>query len=128
MSATIKVVQEYGIPTTQIMFTDGLVGASLMVCIAAARKELKGLLTINPLQVVLMIVNVAAAFLLFHSYAHLPLVTAYVIAYLAPFFIVMLSAIFLKEKVSKAQLAGICAGFIGVIVALSPQQMAVNAA
>ncbi|HYD17722.1 MAG TPA: DMT family transporter [Patescibacteria group bacterium] len=110
-SALNKYVQELGYPTSQVMFFDGLVGLICMVAVSAQQGELKGLRLQRPMQGLLMVVNVAAAFLIFPAYPHLPLLTAYLIAFTGPLMITILSAVFLKEKITWQQGAAVLAGF-----------------
>ncbi|WP_374651281.1 DMT family transporter [Dongia sp.] len=56
-------------------------------------------------------------------YAAAPVLSLPVIAaalYTAPLFIALFSALFVREKVTRRQWAGICLGFIGVLVILRP--------
>ncbi len=121
-SALNKYVQELGYGATQVMFFDGLVGMLCMVAIAAQQKDLKGLRPRKFMQVILMAINVAAAFLIFPAYPHLPLVTAYLIAFTGPLMITLLSAIFLKEKIGFPQAAAVLVGFGAVTYSMVAQQ------
>ena len=121
-SALNKYVQELGYGATQVMFFDGLVGMLCMVVIAAQQKDLKGLRPRKFMQVILMAINVAAAFLIFPAYPHLPLVTAYLIAFTGPLMITLLSAIFLKEKIGFPQAAAVLVGFGAVTYSMVAQQ------
>ncbi len=121
-SALNKYVQELGYGATQVMFFDGFVGMLCMVAIAAQQKDLKGLRPRKFMQVVLMVINVAAAFMIFPSYPHLPLVTAYLIAFTGPLMITVLSAVFLKEKIGFPQGAAVLAGFAAVTYSMMAQQ------
>lgn len=121
-SALNKYVQELGYGAPQVMFFDGLVGMACMVAIAAQQKDLKGLRPRKFMQVVLMVLNVAAAFMIFPAYPHLPLVTAYLIAFTGPLMITLLSAVFLKEKIGFPQAAAVLAGFGAVTYAMVADQ------
>lgn len=59
----------------------------------------------------------------FYAVDHLPLANASVLNKLSPFFTVIFAAIFLKERVSKAQVAGIALAFMGVIALTQPVGM-----
>jgi drug/metabolite transporter (DMT)-like permease len=121
-SALNKYVQELGYGATQVMFFDGFVGMICMVLIAAQQKDLKGLRPRKFMQVVLMVLNVSAAFMIFPAYPHLPLVTAYLIAFTGPLMITLLSAVFLKEKIGFPQVAAVLAGFGAVTYSMVAQQ------
>ena len=59
----------------------------------------------------------------FYAVDHLPLANASVLNKLSPFFTVIFSALFLKDRVNKAQVAGIICAFVGVIVLTRPVGM-----
>jgi len=118
-SALNKYVQELGFPTTQVMFFDGLIGALCMIAVARQQKDLKGLRMKKPVpQLILMCINVLAAFCYFSAYPHLHLVTAYLIAFTGPMFISILSAIFLKERIGWQQGVALVVGFAAVAYSL----------
>ncbi len=121
-SALNKYVQELGYGATQVMFFDGFVGMLCMVAIAAQQKDLKGLRPRKFMQVILMAINVGAAFLIFPAYPHLPLVTAYLIAFTGPLMITLLSAVFLKEKIGFPQAVAVLVGFGAVTYSMVAQQ------
>lgn len=121
-SALNKYVQELGYGATQVMFFDGLTGMICMIAIAAQQKDLKGLRPRKLMQAVLMAINVGAAFLIFPAYPHLPLVTAYLIAFTGPLMITLLSAIFLKEKIGLPQAVAVLVGFGAVTYSMVAQQ------
>lgn len=120
-SALNKYVQELGYGATQVMFFDGFVGMICMLAIAARQKDMKGLRPRKFMQVVLMVLNVSAAFMIFPAYPHLPLVTAYLIAFTGPLMITLLSAIFLKEKIGCPQAAAVLVGFGAVTYSMVAQ-------
>lgn len=112
------VQQEMGFSTAQVMFFDGMVGALCMVGMSWRQRNLKGLKPGHPLQAALVVINVLAAFLFFQSYPHVPLVTAYLIAFTGPMMITLLSAVTLGERISWRQGAALVAGFAAVAFAL----------
>jgi drug/metabolite transporter (DMT)-like permease len=126
-SALNKAVQEAGFPWSQVMLFDGIVGALCMVFISWTQKDLKGLRWKNwQWQAPLMIINTAGAYLTFQAYPYLPLVNAYLIAFCGPLIIATLSAIFLKERMRWRQAAAIIVSFIGVVIAMGPQDVVVH--
>lgn len=125
-SALNKAVQEAGFHASQVMFFDGLIGMACMTGIAMLRGDLKGLKMKSPLQAVLLVLNVAGAFLTFQAYPHLPLVNAYLISFAGPLMIAILSAVILKERIIPRQWVAILAGFLGGVLALGPQDVLVN--
>lgn len=118
-SALNKYVQEIGFPTSQVMFFDGMVGALCMVAVSWQQKDLRGLRMKNlPMQFLLMSINVLAGYCYFKAYPHLPLVTAYLIGFMGPMLITLLSAIFLKEKIYWQQGVALVVGFAAVAYSL----------
>ncbi len=118
-SALNKYVQEQGFPTSQVMLFDGIVGALCMVAVAWQQKDLKGLRMKNvPGQVFLMAINVLAGYCYFKAYPHLPLVTAYLIAFTGPMLISLLSTVVLKERMFWQQGAALVVGFAAVAYSL----------
>ena len=127
-SALNKAVQEAGFPAAQVMFYDGIVGMICMTGVAALRGGVKSLRMKNaPLQIFLMGLNVGGAFMTFQAYPYLALVNAYLIAFTGPLMIMALSSIVLHERIRFRQIVAMLVGFAGVVVALGPQGLMLNA-
>lgn len=112
------VQQDMGFSTAQVMFFDGLVGALCMVAMSWQQKNLKGLKPGHILQAPLVVINVVAGYMFFQSYPHVPLVTAYLIAFTGPMLITLFSALFLKERITWRQGAAVVVGFLAVAYGL----------
>ncbi len=56
----------------------------------------------------------------FYAVSHLPLANASVLNKLSPFFTIIFAALFLREKVNKAQVAGLVLAFAGVLLVSRP--------
>ena len=126
-SALNKSVQEAGFTAAQVMFFDGLVGVLCMATVAYFKGGLRGLRMKNAkLQIFLMAVNVAGAFLTFQAYPYLALVQAYLIAFMGPLLITALSALILHERILLKQVVAMLFGFAGVVVALGPLSIMLN--
>lgn len=65
---------------------------------------------------------------LFISLAHIPLVDASAIMFMAPLFITVLSVLILKEKVDAYRWAAVVVGLVGVLIILRPGSGFMNAA
>src|SRR4051812_40328965 len=63
----------------------------------------------------------------FTALSYLPLAEATTIAFAAPLFAVMLSAVVLKEPVGRHRWSAVAAGFVGVIVVMQPHGAALPA-
>jgi drug/metabolite transporter (DMT)-like permease len=72
---------------------------------------------------VLVLCNISCGFT---SYRLLPLADAYAIAFSAPFFITIGSTLFLGEPVGWRRWSAIVVGFIGVLIALKPDESALS--
>ena len=68
----------------------------------------------------LLIVVGNMAFLI--ALQHLPLVTVTAVFYLAPMLLVICSAFFLAERVTKQRLATVAIGFVGILIIARPSQ------
>ena len=55
------------------------------------------------------------------GFTHMPLTEFYVFIFLIPIWVALLSAFFLKEKITYPLVVALCLSFIGVIIALKPQ-------
>lgn len=56
----------------------------------------------------------------FYALSHIPIANAQLLNKLSPFFTIIFTALFLKQKVNKVQILGIATAFIGVVVLLNP--------
>jgi len=65
-------------------------------------------------------VNLAYTYSFMYAFSIASLTTVYTLAYTSPFFMVLLSAWMLKEKVSLGKWAAVGVGMIGVVVAMRP--------
>lgn len=66
------------------------------------------------------LLTAGANFGFFYGLAYVPLVTALMLAYIAPILIVLLARPLLGEAISKGQLLGVLVGFLGVAVVIQP--------
>jgi drug/metabolite transporter (DMT)-like permease len=57
---------------------------------------------------------------MFAAVGSLPVAESYAISYLSPMIVVLLAALWLKERVTTAQMLGILLGFIGVLIIIRP--------
>ena len=128
-SALNKKVQELGFPPSEVMLFDGMIGILCMMGMAYLRRDLRGLrMKDPPLQLLLMALNVAGAYLTFQAYPYMPLVSAYLISFAGPLIITALSALVLKERILPRHIIAIVSGFAGGVLALGPQEIMLNTA
>ena len=65
-------------------------------------------------------VNLAYTYLFMYAYSVGSLTTIYTLGYTSPFFMIVLSAIMLKERVGKEKWIAVSVGLLGVVIALRP--------
>ena len=109
-------------PTGQIVFWRSAVALVPIVLYLAWRGQLRGGLRTNrPMgHLTRSLLGGAAMFFSFISLAHLPLVLATALGFLAPLLVVLAAILFLKERPGPVVVAASVAGFMGVIVMLWP--------
>lgn len=109
-------------PTGQIVFWRSAVALVPIVVYPAWRGQLPGgLRTTRPMgHLMRNLLGGAAMFFSFISLAHLPLVLATALGFLAPLLVVPAAIMFLKERPGPVVIAASVAGFIGVLVMLWP--------
>ena len=62
----------------------------------------------------------------FYALDHIPIGNAQLLNKLSPFFTIIFSAIFLRERVNRVQIAGIALAFVGVFVLLDPDASGIS--
>jgi drug/metabolite transporter (DMT)-like permease len=109
-------------PTGQIVFWRSAVALVPIVLYLAWRGQLPGGLRTNRPMGHLMrsLLGGSAMFFSFISLAHLPLVLATALGFLAPLLVVPAAIAFLKERPGPVVIAASIAGFIGVVIMLLP--------
>ncbi len=107
-------------PTGQIVFWRSAVALVPIVLYLAWRGQLPGgLKTARPMgHLMRSLLGGAAMFFSFISLAHLPLVLATALGFLAPLLVVPAAILFLKERPGSVVIVASMAGFIGVLVML----------
>lgn len=71
-------------------------------------------------QIARSVVLLASTFCFFTGVKYLPLAKAAAISFTAPFIVAMLALPILGEKISLVRLAGVLAGFVGVLIVIQP--------
>jgi S-adenosylmethionine uptake transporter len=110
-----------GLPAPQVTFATTVVGLVLIVAHAAARGRLSNLVPLQPgLAVTRALLLGVDTILIHYAFKLLPLSDVYLIAFLAPIMVAILSFVLLGERLSRLAWLGVVLGFIGVAVALRP--------
>ena len=108
-----------GIPTTQKLFMRGAVATIILAAVLFTRG-----ISFRPGKPVLLgarsIFGMAGMLTFFLAVEGMPLAEAVTINRLSPFFVLILSWLFLGERLKKIQLFAVFLGFAGVIVILRP--------
>jgi drug/metabolite transporter (DMT)-like permease len=121
MSALVRYLGD-GYPVGQVVFFRSAFAIVPVVLIYAWRGELEAAIrTGRPLgHAGRGATAVGAMFCNFSALARLPIVDATAISFAAPFITVVMSVVFLKEKVRIYRWSAVIVGFIGVLVMLAP--------
>jgi len=115
------------LPAPQITLVTTIVGLVLLLAYAAAKGRLRTLMPRYPLLAVTRAVLLGAdAILIHYAFQLLPLSEAYLIAFLTPILVAVLSFVLLGERLSRLAWLGVVLGFVGVAVALRPGAGALN--
>ncbi len=110
---------ESGIPTTQKLFMRGAVATVVLAIVLRARR-----ISFRPGNPLLLgarsLFGIAGMLTFFLAVEGMPLAEAVTINKLSPFFVLILSWLFLGERLKKIQILAVFLGFAGVIVILRP--------
>jgi drug/metabolite transporter (DMT)-like permease len=119
--STIKLVGRSGLPPYEMVAFLGLFMAMLLVIYGLARRELD---LLRPhrwdRQVARACLDMANNVCVVIALRHLTLTLFYILIFMAPMLIVLLSAVFLREKLHWKKATAILAGFAGVVIAVHP--------
>jgi len=121
MDAVAKRLLERGMPLAEMMFL-----RSVLICTALqlwfrARGRPEALRVVDRRgQLLRGLLGSAAPLLFFAALARLPLTAATVVAFASTFTTVILSVLWLGERVGRWRWAGIVVGYVGVLVAVGP--------
>jgi len=117
----IKWVGQYGLPPQEIVAFMGLFMAITLALQAAVRHTLSNLrprsLIRQILRALLDMANNVCVVIALH---HLSLTMFYILVFTSPMVISLLSALFLRERITAVKILALLAGFCGVVVAVDP--------
>lgn len=109
------------IPAPQVTFLITATALILLLTHALVTGRVRRLIPRQPSLAFWRALLLALDTLLIHyAFATLPMAEAYLIAFLTPILVAMLSFVFLGERLSRIGWAGVLIGFAGVVVALKP--------
>lgn len=119
--ASLKFIGGSSLPKYEIAFFMSIGALFSTGVITAMRGKLNHLKPRHkPLLVVLGVLLAANIFAYFVAYEHLSLVNLYSVTFLGPLLTALLAFLFMGERVRKAQVLAILAGFAGVVIAIDP--------
>ena len=128
MSALTKSLQETsGFPTIEITFFSYIY--VVVLCLPWMLREgiVKAFKSDNyPIILVRTALGFTTFYLYFMVVFKIPLVNAVTLMNTAPFWVVLLAAIFLKERISRGTILCVIAGFIGVVLVVHPRLQGMN--
>ncbi len=121
MSSIIKGSQ--GIPIGQLIFFRAFFAFIPVLAFLAFRGELiDGFKTQRPIaHFARGLMGITGMLLIFYGITHLPLPEATTINYATPLFVVIFSAVFLREKVRMFRFTAVVIGLVGVIIIMWPR-------
>jgi S-adenosylmethionine uptake transporter len=115
------------LPAPQVTLVTTVVGLVLLFLYAAARGRLPDLMPRHPgLAVARALLMAGDTILIHYAFKLLPLSEAYLIAFLTPILVAVLSFLLLGERLSRLAWLGVVLGFVGVTVALRPGTAELN--
>jgi drug/metabolite transporter (DMT)-like permease len=118
---TIKLVGPSGLPAYEVVAFLGLFIAAFLGLHALARRQLRQLWPRNlPRQLVRSGLDLGNNLGVVIALRHLSLTLFYILVFMAPMVTTILSAIFLRERLTWRKSLAILAGFAGVLIAVDP--------
>jgi S-adenosylmethionine uptake transporter len=121
MADAIVKLQSESYPLAQVTFMIEALSALILFVHAAATGTIRNLYPREPgftyFRALLLAVETA---LIYYAFSTIPLPEVYVLAFLVPVFVALISFLFLKERLSLTAAFGVALGFAGVVVALRP--------
>ena len=123
--AVKALADDYGTP--QIVFLRSMLAVPIVLWIVHQQVGLKSLVQVHGgWQLWRGLLTAGANFGFFYGLAHVPLVTALMLAYIGPVLIVLLARPLLGEAIGSARLAGVLVGFAGVVFVINPASVAIH--
>jgi drug/metabolite transporter (DMT)-like permease len=118
---SIKLIGRYSLPAYEVVAFMGLFIAGFLVLHALARRNLRQLWPRDvPRQLVRSSLDLGNNLGVVIALRHLSLTLFYILVFLAPMTTTILSAIFLRERLTWRKSLAILGGFTGVVVAVGP--------
>ncbi|MFN7249976.1 MAG: DMT family transporter [Anaerobacillus sp.] len=118
MNVLVKAVS-VNIPTAEVVFFRSVIGAVVVFWLMKQSKVIfsnKGV----PLLVTRGVLGALYLMAYFYAIAHMPLTDASILVHLSPVFVIILSTIFLKEKLLKQAIPYITLAFLGAFFLIKP--------
>lgn len=118
MNALVKAVS-LTVPSTEVAFFRSIIGTIIIYFIMKYNKvkfSTEGI----PLLIMRGVVGALYLITYFYTISKIPLTDASILVHLSPFFVIILSAIFLKEKISRKSIYLIPICFLGALLIIKP--------
>lgn len=117
----IKLVNQSGLPSYEVLAFLGLFMAFFMFVRGLWRRDLRALLPHKRRpQMLRCALDLGNNFCVVIALRHLTLTTFYILIFLAPIVVALLSSLFLRERMTPKKSLAILAGFAGVVIAVHP--------
>lgn len=116
-----------GMSSEQMLFSRAVAACIFLFVVAISTGKLKELKIKYPIATIIMgLVEGLSLFFYYRALETTAVTNTTLLVYIAPVFSVILSAIFLKERIEKKTILGIAASFIGVVIVSDPTKFSVN--
>lgn len=117
----IKLVNQSGLPSYEVLAFLGLFMAVFMLARGIVLRDLRALRPhqLRP-QILRAALDLGNNFCVVIALRHLALTTFYILIFLAPLVVALLSSVFLRERMTARKAVAILAGFAGVVIAVHP--------
>ncbi len=120
--ALVKLAGLSDVPLTLIVIISGTAGAMTTFLFSAFKRNLAPLRPVSwKPHAIMTCIFIAQSYVSIEAFTNLPLTTVYVGLFASPFIISLFGALFMGEPLSRKQIIGIIVGFLGVLIALSPE-------
>ena len=127
MDVLAKVMGQQGLPILMVVWARAVFGGLMTLPFALKAEGARAFRPARPLHhLARAVLLFGATFLFFTALKHLPIADAMAIFFVSPLVIVVLSALFLRERVGSRRWAAVAVGFLGTLIIIRPGMVEVN--
>lgn len=127
MDVLAKFLGQQGVPILIVVWARALFGGLMTLPFALKAEGVRAFRPAKPFQhLTRAVLLFGATFLFFTALKHLPIADAMAIFFVSPLVIVILSALFLRERVGMRRWAAVAVGFLGTLIIIRPGMVELN--